>query len=74
MSGASRCDHESSLGNGPMGCLRFIEIIHAFNRENIIHSEKKKMQITRDLRSRIGKKENIEASWSTGCSKMVVRR
>ena len=42
--------------------------------KNIIHSVKKKMQITRDLRSRIGKTENIEASWSTGCSKMAVRR
>ena len=41
--------------------------------KNIIHSVKK-MQITRDLNSRIGKKENKEASWSTGCSKMAVRR
>ena len=74
MSGASRCDHESSLGNGPMGCLRFIEIIHAFNREKYHSFREEKMQNTRDLRSRIGKTENIEASWSTGCSKMAVRR
>ena len=49
-SGASRCDREYYVENGPMGDRRYTEIIHAFNSDTHQSFQKEKMKITRDFR------------------------
>ena len=67
LSGASRCDRESFVGNGPIGDHRFIEVIHAFNWDthDSFRNEKMKtkLKITRELRCKTGKIDNIELKW-----------
>ena len=53
LSGASRCDREYYVENGPMGDRRYTEIIHAFNWDTRQSFRKEKIKTTRGLRGQL---------------------
>ena len=57
LSGASRCDRESYVGNEPMGDHRYTEIIHAFNWDTRQSFRKEKIKTTRGLRGQVVKRD-----------------
>ena len=63
-SGASRCDREFYVEDGPMGDRRYTEVIHAFNSDTYQSFQKEKNEITRDLSGKTEKIENIKFQWS----------